>query len=106
MFLSVLCMNYLVNMIHNLANLDSEDSYSWQAAKSHLQQERLAHCIISIEQVMQVIGIAEDQNILRAGMQQATASSAKAATANAATAALISNTDSWTESMQEHAIPR
>eukprot|EP00961_Rhodomonas_salina_P252349 3411052-Rhodomonas_salina.1 len=49
-FLSVLCINYLVNMIHNLANLDSEDRDSWQTAKSHLQQESLAHCTILIKQ--------------------------------------------------------
>eukprot|EP00961_Rhodomonas_salina_P274735 3711654-Rhodomonas_salina.1 len=51
---------------------------------------------------MQAIGIAEDQNILRAGTQAATASSAKAATANAAAAAAATPTASVQEQLDKH----
>eukprot|EP00961_Rhodomonas_salina_P012990 174811-Rhodomonas_salina.1 len=51
---------------------------------------------------MQAIGIAEDQNILRADTQAATASSAKAATANAAKAAAATPTASMQEQLDKH----
>eukprot|EP00961_Rhodomonas_salina_P228905 3093863-Rhodomonas_salina.1 len=51
---------------------------------------------------MQAIGIAKDQNILRAGTQAATASSAKAATANAAQAAAATQTASMQEQLDKH----
>eukprot|EP00961_Rhodomonas_salina_P266071 3596399-Rhodomonas_salina.1 len=51
---------------------------------------------------MQAIGIAEDQNILRAGMQAATASRAKAATANTAAAAEATPTASMHEQLDKH----
>eukprot|EP00961_Rhodomonas_salina_P055256 742367-Rhodomonas_salina.1 len=51
---------------------------------------------------MQAIGIAKDQNILRAGMQAATASRAKAATANAAAAAVATPTASMQEQLDKH----
>eukprot|EP00961_Rhodomonas_salina_P266352 3600579-Rhodomonas_salina.1 len=51
---------------------------------------------------MQAIGIAEDQNILRAGTQAATASRAKAATANAAKAAAETPPASMQEQLDKH----
>eukprot|EP00961_Rhodomonas_salina_P053211 713748-Rhodomonas_salina.1 len=52
-------------MVHNLSDLDSQDSYSWTAAKKHLQAERLANGTLRMEQVQAAIGVAEDQNIQR-----------------------------------------
>eukprot|EP00961_Rhodomonas_salina_P006528 88666-Rhodomonas_salina.1 len=51
---------------------------------------------------MQAIGIAEDQNILRAGTQAATASRAKAATVIAAAAAAATPTASMQEQLDKH----
>eukprot|EP00961_Rhodomonas_salina_P093783 1261676-Rhodomonas_salina.1 len=51
---------------------------------------------------MQAIGIAEDQNILRACTQAATASRAKAATANAAAAAAATPAASVQEQLDKH----
>ena len=84
-FLSARRMNYLVNMVHNLANLDSADSDSWIAAKAHLQSEHLANGTLCIEQVHQAIAIAEDQNILLQTQDNYCAARATAATANSAT---------------------
>eukprot|EP00961_Rhodomonas_salina_P074521 1000654-Rhodomonas_salina.1 len=51
---------------------------------------------------MQAIGIAEDQNILRAGTQAATTSRAKAATANTAKAAAATPPASMQEQLDKY----
>ncbi len=48
-FFTSLSMNFLTDVIINLAELDDKDKPVWEAAKAHIQEESFANCTVCFD---------------------------------------------------------